>query len=180
MTDNDIGANIEALRRSRGWSRERLAEVSGIEIHALSNYARGATTLPLTSAHRIAVALAVDLTRLVTGVVPDGARRTPDSVAAAALTVGLTRSAGPLPAAAAEESSLDDAAAARDGADSAPPYAATLERLSEAAADRVAATLTRDALICKATRQGAPIASIASRTSLTDTDIRRIVSEGGS
>lgn len=62
-----IGTRIRELRRARGWTQARLAELSGIEPSNLSHIERAATKLSLPTLVAIANALEVSLDELVCG-----------------------------------------------------------------------------------------------------------------
>lgn len=62
-----IGHRIKEIRRSKGWTQAKLAEVSGIEPSNISHIERAATKLSLPTLVNIANALSVTLDELAYG-----------------------------------------------------------------------------------------------------------------
>jgi XRE family transcriptional regulator, regulator of sulfur utilization len=60
-----VGARIAELRRARGWSQERLAEVSGMHRNFLSEIERGVKGTTIVALARVAKGLGVDPSTLV-------------------------------------------------------------------------------------------------------------------
>ncbi len=62
---NSIGQRIREFRKARGWTQEKLAELSGIEPSNISHIERGATKLSLPTLVAVANALEVSLDEIV-------------------------------------------------------------------------------------------------------------------
>lgn len=62
-----FGRRVRALREQRGWSQERLAEVSGLHRTYLGGIERGLRNPSLKNLARIAAALEVPLSKLFDG-----------------------------------------------------------------------------------------------------------------
>jgi transcriptional regulator with XRE-family HTH domain len=65
---NEIGRNLLALRRDRGWTQEYLAAQSGVKQTAISKYEKGRVKPDIDTLTKLATALTVGIDRIVAGV----------------------------------------------------------------------------------------------------------------
>jgi len=66
LCDKTIGENIKKIRiNKKGWTQKKLAEESGITRESVGNYERGDRTPPADILKRIAEALEVDISNLI-------------------------------------------------------------------------------------------------------------------
>jgi transcriptional regulator with XRE-family HTH domain len=69
-----FGRAVRRLRVERGWSQERLAEVTGIHRTYVGDVERGLRNVSLVNIERLARALSVDLPTLMAGVEAERSR----------------------------------------------------------------------------------------------------------
>lgn len=64
---NDVGKRIEATRKQRGYTRERLSELADISVQFLADIERGRKSMTVATLRRIAAALDVTTDFIVNG-----------------------------------------------------------------------------------------------------------------
>ena len=72
MSDNikQVAVRIRELREIEGYSVERFAEKMGIDIDTYREYEAGTTDMPISFLYEVANKLQVDMTTILTGIVP--------------------------------------------------------------------------------------------------------------
>lgn len=61
----EFGLGVRAIRKTVGWSQEKLAEQSGLHVNYLSSVERGERNISLLNIFRLAKALNCDATQLI-------------------------------------------------------------------------------------------------------------------
>ena len=67
-----FGRTVRRLRQSRGLSQEKLAELAGIHRTYIGDVERGQRNIALVNMTRIAKALGISLSRLISGMEKEG------------------------------------------------------------------------------------------------------------
>ncbi|MBQ8781903.1 MAG: helix-turn-helix transcriptional regulator [Oscillospiraceae bacterium] len=68
----EVGARITELRKNRGYTREKLAELADISVQFLADIEKGRKSMTISTLKKIAAALLVTTDRIVNGTVPSG------------------------------------------------------------------------------------------------------------
>lgn len=68
----EVGARITELRKNRGYTREKLAELADISVQFLADIEKGRKSMTIATLKKIAAALLVTTDRIVNGTVPSG------------------------------------------------------------------------------------------------------------
>lgn len=66
----DVGARILQIRKSYGWTREKLAEMADISVQFLADIERGAKNMTVTTLRKLCAALSVSTDFIVNHTTP--------------------------------------------------------------------------------------------------------------
>ena len=66
----EVGARIWQIRKARGWTREKLAEMADISVQFLADIERGAKNMTVTTLRKLCAALSVSTDFIVNDTAP--------------------------------------------------------------------------------------------------------------